>query len=132
MTDSGVNGLLNFWPKIGLAIQLIRPILEGKAKSFEVREEASDKYNTWLQNRLSRSVWTECNSYYQQGEQKKIVATFPGPVGLFWWLTLWPRWNEFIGVGAGAWEKEQRPKKWAQVLAGLLILVSAGVVGLRK
>ncbi|KAG5734570.1 hypothetical protein E4T56_gene5522 [Termitomyces sp. T112] len=96
--------------QIGLAIQLIKPILAGKAKSFEVREEATDKYNKWLQNRLVRSVWTDCNSYYQAGGQKqtKIIATFPGPVGLFWWLTLRPRWNEFIGVGAEAWETEQR------------------------
>lgn len=108
----------------------MKPILAGKAKSFEVREEATDKYNTWLQNRLSRSVWTDCNSYYQVGGQKqtKIVATFPGSVTLFWWLTLWPRWNEFIGVDAEAWYKERRREvvRRRVLLAGL-VAVTAGL-----
>ncbi|KAG6860624.1 hypothetical protein C0995_009273 [Termitomyces sp. Mi166 len=117
-------------PKIGLAIQLIKPILAGKAKSFEVREEATDRYNKWLQNRLARSVWTDCNSYYQVGGEKqtKIVATFPGPVALFWWLTLRPRWNEFIGVGAEAWETERRRAVVRRrVLFVGLVAVTAGL-----
>ncbi|KAG6868707.1 hypothetical protein C0993_011645 [Termitomyces sp. T159_Od127] len=106
------------------------PVLAGKAKSFEVKEEATDKYNTWLQNRLARSVWTDCNSYYQAGGQKqtKIIATFPGPVALFWWLTLWPKWNEFVGVGAEAWGAEQRREivRRRVLLAGL-VAVAAGL-----
>ncbi|KAF5381017.1 hypothetical protein D9615_004056 [Tricholomella constricta] len=114
--------------QIGLAIQLIKPIIDGKAKSFEVRDEATDKYNTWLQKRLGRSVWTDCNSYYQVGGQKqtKIIATFPGPVGLFWWLTRRARWSDFIGVGAEAWEKQRGRDtlKKRGLLVGLLSLAA--------
>ncbi|KAG6814511.1 hypothetical protein H0H92_000036 [Tricholoma furcatifolium] len=117
--------------QIGLAIQLIKPVLEGKAKSFEVTEEATDKYNDWLQKRLSGSVWTDCNSYYRLGEQKKIIATFPGPVSLFWWMTLRPQWKDFIGVGAAGWEKERRRdlvKKWI-VVGGFLVLIGGWLKG---
>jgi len=85
-------------------------VLEGKAKSFEVTDEATDKYNDWLQSRLQTSVWTDCVSYYQAGRDSKtrIVATFPGPVSLFWWVCRRPRWEMFHGVGAEAWERERR------------------------
>ncbi|KAF8077841.1 hypothetical protein FPV67DRAFT_1463188 [Lyophyllum atratum] len=101
-------------------LQLIKPILEGKAKSFEVREDATDKYNTWLQSRLSRSVWTDCNSYYQVGgnKQTKLIAPFPGPVGLLWWLAR--------SCAADAWEKQRRRATFKKrgVLAGLLMLAT--------
>jgi len=114
--------------QIGLAIQLIKPIFDGKANSFEVTEDATNKYNTWLQGRLSRSVWTDCNSYYQSGGQKqtKIIATFPGPVSLFWWLARSVRWDDFAGVEAEAWEKQRRWNTFKKggVLVGLLALAA--------
>ncbi|RDB21175.1 Baeyer-Villiger monooxygenase [Hypsizygus marmoreus] len=116
--------------QIGLVSQLIQPIIQGKAKSFEVTEEATDEYNTWLQKRLTRSVWTECNSYYQVGGQKetRITATFPGPVGLFWWLALRPRWSDFRGVAGEAWEKQRRKDNMKK--RGILVLVLALAAGL--
>ncbi|GLB34847.1 putative L-lysine 6-monooxygenase (NADPH-requiring) [Lyophyllum shimeji] len=114
--------------QIGLAIQLIKPILDGKAKSFEVTDEATNRYNTWLQNRLSLSVWTDCHSYYHVGNQKqtKIVATFPGPVALFWWFARRVRWDDFTGVGAEAWEKQRRWNTFGKrgILVGLLALAA--------
>lgn len=96
--------------QINLALQIIKPIIEGNAKSFMVREDITNKYNTWLQGRLSRSVWTECISYYQAGRNSKtrITATFPGPVTLFWWLARKPRWEEFEAVGAERWVAQRR------------------------
>lgn len=86
--------------QIQLAIKLIKRVIEGKIKSFEIKEEATNKYNEWLQDRLADSVWNDCNSYYQArtgGEKRgKIIATFPGPVSLFWWLTKFPRWKNWI------------------------------------
>jgi hypothetical protein len=119
--------------QIGFALQLIKPILDNQAKSFEVTEEATEEYNTWLQGRLSKSVWTACNSYYQVDRQKqtKIIATFPGPVSLFWWLTRTPQWNKFHGVGAEAWKKQlsmNMAKRWS-VLA---LVVIAVVVNLKR
>ncbi|KAJ3503773.1 hypothetical protein NLJ89_g8287 [Agrocybe chaxingu] len=117
--------------QINYAMQVIKPVLEGKAKSFEITEEATDKYNDWLQKRLKDSVWTECTSYYQanRDDKTRIIATFPGPVALFWWFCRRPKWELFRAVGAQAWQQERkisRAKKW-----GTLTLLLVLVVGLR-
>ncbi|KAF8798180.1 FAD/NAD(P)-binding domain-containing protein [Phlegmacium glaucopus] len=114
--------------QISFAMQLIRPVLEGKARSFEVTAEATDKYNDWLQKRLSTSVWTDCVSYYQTGGDKsKVIATFPGPVALFWWFCLQPRWGDFCGRGSEIWERERKLKKWTMVT-----MVIGLVLGIHK
>ena len=83
-------------------------MLNGKARSFEVKEEASDEYNAWLQSRLSTSVWTDCVSYYQRGrgDRTKVIATFPGPVALFWWMIRSVKWEHFEVVDGETWERE--------------------------
>ncbi|EDR14376.1 uncharacterized protein LACBIDRAFT_292343 [Laccaria bicolor S238N-H82] len=106
--------------------QLIKPILDGQAKSFEISSEATDEYNTWLQDRLSTSVWTDCTSYYQ-GAGGKVISTFPGPVALFWWLTRSPRWELFRGVWGKEWEEQLRrnkSKKWAWKWGFITVLAS--------
>ncbi|KAH8827061.1 hypothetical protein DL96DRAFT_1710212 [Flagelloscypha sp. PMI_526] len=72
--------------QINFILKLAKMVIEGKIKSFDVKEETTNRYNTWLQSRLSNSVWTQCTSYYQSATTGKIVATFPGPVTLFWWM----------------------------------------------
>jgi hypothetical protein len=116
--------------QINFVIQLLRPILEGKAQSFEITEEATDKYNEWLQARLQQSVWTDCISYYQAGRDNKtrIIGTFPGPVSLFWWICRRPDWKMFHTVGGQAWVKRARASamNWnifTAALLGLCIIV---------
>lgn len=72
-------------PQIQLALQLMKPIIKGKAMSFEIKEQVVDDYNAWLQNRLAGSVWADCSSYYHSDRDKgKLIAIFPGPVTWFW------------------------------------------------
>ncbi|KDQ61021.1 hypothetical protein JAAARDRAFT_32021 [Jaapia argillacea MUCL 33604] len=95
--------------QIQYALQMIRPLLAGSVKSFEIRTEASAEYNRWLEKRLSESVWTECHSYYRvDGQMGKNVATFPGPLTLFWWLCRTPRWDHFRIIGVERWRRERR------------------------
>jgi hypothetical protein len=102
-------------------------VIEGKAKSFEVTAEATDKYNDWLQKRLSTSVWTDCVSYYRTGGlNSKVIATFPGPVALFWWFCRQPQWDAFRGIGSDSWERERTVKKWSR----LSIIMFAAAVAL--
>jgi len=120
--------------QLDMAMQLIKPVIEGKARSFEVRAEATDEYNHWLQNRMADSVWTECNSFYHSGDehQKKVVVTFPGPVTLFWWMARRPRWDHFKAVGAEQWfsqrtlEKAQSRKRVLRLL--VLFMTAAACV----
>ncbi|KAF8643890.1 hypothetical protein AX16_008906 [Volvariella volvacea WC 439] len=111
------------------ALRLIKPILEGKAKSFEVKVEATERYNSWLQERLDSSVWTQCNSYYQAGRESKtkLAFVFPGPVALFWWLCRSVQWNDFHAVGAEKWEEERRAqnaRRWALRVMVLVAVVA--------
>jgi len=96
-------------------------VLEGKAKYFEITSEATDKYNKWLQKRLQKSVWTECTSFYR-AKQGKIIGTFPGPVSLFWWLSLSPVWERYKAVGAEAWVAERQQLRTRKLILSMVIL----------
>ena len=109
-------------------MQLVKPILTGAVRSFAVREDASAKYNWWMQKRLVRAVWNFCNSYYRrESTNGKNFATFPGPVTLFWWLTYSPRYSDYEIVGGEQWEGVRKVKRI--VRAGLRVVVMAIAVG---
>jgi len=108
-------------------MQLIKPILTGAVRSFAVREEASSKYNSWIQKRLAGTVWNFCNSYYRRESAKgKIFATFPGPVSLFWWLARRPRYSDYEVVGGERWQHAERQREgiWTALkFIGVMIVV---------
>jgi hypothetical protein len=108
-------------------MQLIKPILTGAVRSFAVREEASSKYNSWMQKRLAGTVWNFCNSYYRRESAKgKIFATFPGPVSLFWWLARRPRYSDYKVVGGERWQHAERQREgiWTALkMIGIMIVV---------
>ncbi|KAI0314700.1 FAD/NAD-P-binding domain-containing protein [Amylostereum chailletii] len=66
------------------ALKLFKPVLDGALAAFEPTAAATDRYNAWLQRRLSNSVWTQCQSWYRVGTEGKIFSTFPGAMALFW------------------------------------------------
>jgi hypothetical protein len=100
-------------------MRMVKPILDGKVKSFEVKASASVAYNDGIQGRLRESVWMGCNSYYRSGisfsllsaidanfysgGDGKIYATYPGPVSRFWWNTLVPKWDDYKVYGVQGW-----------------------------
>lgn len=104
-------------------MQLMKPVLEGTAQSFEVTEKANLEYNHWLQQRMDESVWNECRSYYRHGMDGKNFATFPGPLTLYWWLARKPKWDHFTAAGASAWMKQQRNAR-VRKMSILVVLVS--------
>jgi hypothetical protein len=107
---------------------LIRPILKGEVQSFAVREEASAKYNSWVQTRLARTVWNHCQSFYRRDSTTgKNFVTFPGHVALFWWLARRPRYSEYLIVGGERWRRVRRLKGILRVTLGLAVLMA--VVG---
>ncbi|KAI0320734.1 FAD/NAD-binding domain-containing protein [Amylostereum chailletii] len=113
--------------QINHALQLMKPLLEGKVQSFAVREEVCAKYNAWLQNRLARSVWNFCQSYYRgRSSDERNFETFPGPVMLFWWLGRKAKFEEYEMVGGERFARERRVKKWVRWVA--ISAVLAGVV----
>ena len=100
---------------------MIRPIIKGEVKSFEIKEEFANDYNIWIQDALSKTVWMDCNSYYRRNG--KNVATFPGPVALQWWIAKMNRWDNWIAVGSENWTSSRKTiqKKAAWAVVALLI-----------
>lgn len=63
-------------------------------------------------------------SYYRKDRKLgKIIATFPGPVALFWWLSRRPEWGRYKGEGAEAWELERRETGVRRVVLAVLAVV---------
>ncbi|KZT37983.1 FAD/NAD(P)-binding domain-containing protein [Sistotremastrum suecicum HHB10207 ss-3] len=124
--------------QINYILKMVKPVLDGDASSFEVSAEASEAYNRDLQERLSRTVWTDCRSFYRSGGRHdgKVVATFPGTLTQFWWLTRSVRWEDYIGVNAESWmEKRKRGSVGRITLMSMvtaLCLMLWGVPRLRK
>jgi hypothetical protein len=54
--------------QINYALQMIKPIMQGRVKSFEVKPEASKVYNEEIQSKLRNTVYTSCLSWYRGGE----------------------------------------------------------------
>ena len=48
-------------------MQLIEPVIRGKAKSFVPKADATRAYNDFIQDELTRTVWTGCISWYHAG-----------------------------------------------------------------
>lgn len=112
-------------------MQLIKPILAGTVRSVVVREEASAKYNSWLQARLARSVWNFCDSYYRrEGDDGKITVTFPGPVSLFWWLARRPRYSDYEVVrGEDRWQVHSLKRAMTILVVAAVAVVWGGLRG---
>lgn len=99
---------------------MIKPILNGRVNSFELRPSASQAYNEKIQSKLRNTVFSDCFSWYRGGEfiydpaiqvlqevyfitnfsltgsghNQKIIGTYPGFHANFWWNTLVPRWED--------------------------------------
>ncbi|PRH81670.1 alpha/beta hydrolase fold domain-containing protein [Arenimonas caeni] len=69
--------LLYIEPAVQHAIACMRAVADGGHKAIEVREEAMRGHNAALQERLGRSVWAQCRSWYRM-DDGKVVAIFPG------------------------------------------------------
>ncbi|KAF8161885.1 hypothetical protein BJ912DRAFT_865240 [Pholiota molesta] len=63
--------------QVNYIMQLIQPILEHKIVSIEVSEKATNEYDDMIQARLSKSVFTQCHSWYRVGGTGKITNAFP-------------------------------------------------------
>ncbi|KAF8961837.1 hypothetical protein BDZ97DRAFT_1827382 [Flammula alnicola] len=108
--------------QINYIMQLIQPILERKVLSLEVSVEATDEYNEKLHSQLSKSVFTQCLSWYRIGGTGKVTNAFPSSATVFWLWLRRPDWYHYWGVGADKWLKEQRLRQRRRPVLRLLFL----------
>jgi len=81
--------------QVNYAMQLIKPILEGNIQCVDVSSAATDKYNAKIQEKLSRSVFVSCHSWYRVKSDGKVNTMFPGASALFWWWLWRPIWGDY-------------------------------------
>jgi len=123
--------------QIDYAMQLIEPVIRGKAKSFVPKADATRAYNEYIQDELTRTVWTGCISWYRAGDarQGKLIATWPATLTYMWWLLRKPVWTDYETIGGEAWVRRRRYlsafKTAFELLAagaglGALVLVKTG------
>ncbi|KAF8587381.1 FAD/NAD-binding domain-containing protein [Ramaria rubella] len=113
--------------EIQYALQLMRPVIEGKAQSFDVRADVSHTFNDDLQRRLGETTWSSCRSFYRIGPDNlgKNIATFPGPVLQLWYWTRKVRWEDYVAEGGEKWDGERKRKKLVRrVVVSLLSTIA--------
>ncbi|KAK1924194.1 hypothetical protein DB88DRAFT_510568 [Papiliotrema laurentii] len=89
-------------------------------REIEVKEEASDRWNAWLDKRLEKSIWNSAKHYMRaDGGTGRIFTSFPGPGILWWWINYSIKWDDYKGAEPIA--RSQRLKRRAQILGALAL-----------
>ncbi|CAE6533011.1 unnamed protein product [Rhizoctonia solani] len=114
--------------------RLLKPVLEGKIKSFVPRNESTQSWNKWVQYCLNKHVWSGCASWYRaNGPDAKIFALWPGGNIHMWWSFRKPNWNHFEMVEGGGWLLKRRISDSVNILFRLgFIAASIGALILTK
>ncbi|KAF9533909.1 hypothetical protein CPB83DRAFT_879810 [Crepidotus variabilis] len=114
--------------------QLVKPILDGRTASFEVKQDVNDKFNREIQERLARSVHIS-NSWYRVNGVGKNIAIWPGS-GLEYWRNVRKvNWLDFdVRNNEGAFVRLSNGFGWMSttvsvvLVAGLSMLIQARVL----
>jgi hypothetical protein len=119
-----VDGLI----QIQYALRLMKPVIDGLAASFEVRDEDTDAYNERLDRWSANSVTRDCTSYYRWHRTGRNFAFFPGPLMLLYWLTRNVRWERYKVVNGEKWKSQRRSLKWKNKAKAILVTMLVGVL----
>ncbi|KAF5327140.1 hypothetical protein D9619_004097 [Psilocybe cf. subviscida] len=83
-TATGFTSVLIFEEiQVKYITKMIKPVLEQKVSSFEVKKDAHDSYNKKIEGMFQDTAFTSCVSWYRAGGTGRIVNIFPGTIALF-------------------------------------------------
>ncbi|KIJ24845.1 hypothetical protein M422DRAFT_253266 [Sphaerobolus stellatus SS14] len=82
------------------ALQIIKPVLQGEASVFDVKEDEERKYVAKIQEASKTRVFVHCSSWYVS-ENGWNGTLYPWSQLNFWWRCFWPTWS--------AWNYEYTP-----------------------
>ncbi|KAJ7453613.1 hypothetical protein B0H11DRAFT_2070513 [Mycena galericulata] len=99
------------------ALRLVKEVISGKVASVEPTLAATASYNAWIQNRMSSSVFTHCNSWYRTEASGKVFSVWPGPIALFWWKARTPAWGDYAVEISGKSSHRKITHAWARGFA---------------
>ncbi|CUA72834.1 hypothetical protein RSOLAG22IIIB_10339 [Rhizoctonia solani] len=114
--------------------ELLKPVLQGKVKSFVPRNEPTRSWNKWVQSCLNSHVWSGCASWYRaDGPDAKIFALWPGGNIHMWWSFRKPNWKHFEMVGGENWLLKRRALDSISALLRVgLVVVGIGALTLTE
>lgn len=80
--------------------QAVEVLAKRPGSAIEVRPEVEAEFNKKLQQRLDRSVWTLCSSWYRNAAGR-ITNNWPGTVSTYWLRTRRLKLSDFSITRAG-------------------------------
>lgn len=102
------NAFVLYGPNTNLGSGSIIEMLEAQASyiaqaigltppgaALEVRAEAQAASNAALDDRIARTVWTQCTSWYRRGRTGRVTRNWPGFVGAYRRAVASPRATDF-------------------------------------
>ncbi|KAL2830915.1 hypothetical protein BDW59DRAFT_177602 [Aspergillus cavernicola] len=127
----GMNGFPNFFYVLGpncgrahtstlfaienythLILRVIRPILEGRASSVEVKRESEQRYNEQLHSAIEKTVFTDsCGSYFNDGQTGRNWFIYPWSSLQMWYATHWAGLDDWSYKSSSPPETCMRPEK---------------------
>jgi len=79
-TNLGGNSVISMIEgQCGYVLRLVRHLAASGMSTVEVRREVADRFDAETQDRLSRTVWTRCASWYRDATGR-ITTNWPGSV----------------------------------------------------
>lgn len=102
--------------QVSYSLQLVKPVLDGLVSAFTVRADATDAYNAKIQERISRSVHTQCYSWQRTGGTGKVFNPFPWAVTLWWWWLRRPNWAHYTAIDGEKWARKRAMEKMFSAL----------------
>jgi cation diffusion facilitator CzcD-associated flavoprotein CzcO len=96
-TNQGGNSIIFILEsQVRFVMRALRLLRRRRARTLEVRRDAMDGYNRWLQSRMGETVWAGgCNSYYVD-DSGKITTQWPHRASRYRWLTRRIRPKDFV------------------------------------
>ena len=86
--------------QVGYTVQCLEELAKRDVTFMEVRRDVTERFNTELQRKLSKTAWTAgCASWYKN-EAGKVVNNWSGFTTEYWLRTRHPRWSDFLFVHA--------------------------------
>ncbi|KAG8214550.1 hypothetical protein J3R82DRAFT_9611 [Butyriboletus roseoflavus] len=97
--------------QVSYSLQLVKPVLDGLVSAFTVKAHATDAYNAKLQERLSRSVHTQCYSWQRTSGTGKVFNAFPWAITVWWWRLRRPIWAHYTAIDGKKWVRKRTMEK---------------------
>jgi cation diffusion facilitator CzcD-associated flavoprotein CzcO len=78
-TNLGVGSIIEMIEaQVGYVVDALRTLRRTGAAALDLRPEVQDASDTRIQERLRRSVWTTCDSWYREHGDGRITSNWPG------------------------------------------------------